>query len=166
MNPKKKKLTPEETVEQAIRDLRDHQEHLEMAYNQYLDNNLEDYVEVMNKFYDERVNIATNLFKDFSMKPRPEGTLYHRPESTPPFKSREFRSSDGKKSLPYPMIIGQATKRMSGVPRTIARIDRFIKQLDTKLKNRKDLQKNNPSQLSEAKLKQIILEVIREEAKK
>ena len=152
-----------ETVEQAIRDLRDHQEHLEIAYNQYLDNELEDYVEVMDKFYDERVNIATNLFKDFSMKPRPEGTLYRRPESSPPFKSGDFRSSRGKKPLPYPMIIGRATKRMSGVPRLIARIDHFIKQLDAKLKNRKDLQESSPFQLTEAKLKQIILEVMMEQ---
>ena len=149
-----------ETVEQAIRDLRDHQKNLEMAYNQYLDNELEDYVEVMDKFYDERVNIATNLFKDFSMKPRPEGTLYRRPESTPPFKSGDFRSTRGKKPLPYPMIIGRATKRMSGVPRLIARIDHFIEQLETKLSNRKDLQEKLSMQLTEAKLKHMILEAM------
>jgi len=149
-----------ETVKQAIRDLELHKEHLEEAYNLWLSGELEDHYDIMDDFYDERVNIASNLFKGLKMSPRPN-SRYYDPNLSPIFKAGDFRSNRGKRPLSYPTIIGRATKRIVMVPKLIFRIDLFIKQLETKLSNRKDLQESSPFQLTEAKLKQMILEAIK-----
>ena len=154
MNPKR------QTVEQVITDLRDHQKDLDLAYNSWLAGEVEDHRDIMDHFYDERVNIANNLFKNLNMPPRPN-SRYYDPNLSPIFKAGDFRSNRGKKPLPYPMIIGRATKRIAMVPKLIFRIDLFIKQLETKLSKRKDLQESNPFQLTEAKLKKMILDEIK-----
>ena len=133
-----------ETVEQAIRDLELHKEDLKMVYSSWLSDELEDHRQTMEDLYDERVKITNNLFTG----------------QTPVFKPEDFRSNRGKKPLRYPLIIGKATKKIVRVPRLISRIDLFIKQLETKLSNRKDLQESSPFQLTEAKLKQMILEAL------
>ena len=151
MNPKR------QVVEQAIRDLRDHQKDLDAVYNSWMSGEAEDHYDIMDDFYDERVNIANNLFKDLNMSPRPNSRYYDLNPS-PIFKAGDFRSNRGKRPLPYPTIIGRATKRIVMVPKLIFRIDLFIKQLETKLANRKDLQESSSFQLTEEKLKQMILD--------
>tara|TARA_R110001592_G_scaffold72792_2_gene222416 strand:+ start:8832 stop:9779 length:948 start_codon:yes stop_codon:yes gene_type:complete len=140
MNPKR------QVIEQAIRDLELHKEDLKMVYNSWLSDELEDHRQTMEDLYDERVKITNNLFTG----------------QTPVLKPEDFRSNRGKKPLRYPLIIGKATKRIVRVPRLISRIDLFIRQLKRKMKTRKDLQESSPFQLTEAKLKQMILEALKD----
>ena len=61
----------------------------------------------------------------------------------------------------FPVITGASTTAARNGDRTLARIDKFIGQLKRKMKTRKDLQESSPFQLTEAKLKKMILEALK-----
>jgi len=168
--------TKRETVERAIEDLERNledlkqvQEELEATFpgfrqsSDFIQRDVEGTMgDRMTQLYRERANIANRLFRGYSTS-HPNDN-YYEPNPTPVFSTGDFRSgvsknSPGKKT-PYPIIIGRATKSESRIRSTIKRMKIFIKQLKRKLRTRKDLQESNPFQLTEAKLKQMILEAM------
>lgn len=163
MNPKR------QVIEKAIIDLRDHLKDLDKVHEKHLDSQLEGYYmtdaeEFMMEFYNERVNIANRLFVPTQASgiqlPNPN-SRYYDPNPTPVFNVEDFHDFRRNKSLSYPIILANPTKYIEGVRLTIKSIEGFIKQLERKLKHRKDLQENNPFQLTETKLKKMILEALK-----
>ena len=156
MNPKR------QTVEQAIMDLRDHQKALRIMSKQYKPSVYDPEVEsLMAELYDERMNIVNRLFvvtqSSGIQLPNPN-SRYYDPNPVPVFNVEDFQDYRRNKPLSYPVIIGNLTKYLDHIDYTMITIDRFIEQLERKLKRRQDLQENNIMKLTEEKLKQMILD--------
>ena len=159
MNPKR------QTVEQAIMDLRDHQKALRIMSKQYKPSVYDPEVEsLMAELYDERMNNVNRLFvvtqSSGIQLPNPN-SRYYDPNPVPVFNVEDFQDYRRNKPLSYPVIVGNLTKYLDHIDYTILAIDRFIEQLERKLKRRKDLQENIVMKLTEAKLKQMILDEIK-----
>ena len=158
MNPKR------QVVEQAIADLREHQQALKIMSKQYTSSVYDPEVEnLMAELYYERVNIANRLFvvtQSSGIQLPSPNSRYYDPNPSPVFNVEDFQDFRRNKPLSYPVIIGNLTKYLHHVDYTILTVDRFIEQLERKLKRRKDLQESNLFQLTEAKLKQMILEAM------
>ena len=164
MNPKR------QVIEQAIMDLEENKETVRQIYEDWLNSGSEtDYLnfaphaDAMHKARKERINIAVRIFSDYkdgsTLKPivGDPNEQYYVQNPTPVFKVGDF-------GLSGPIITGYSTMSLDYAPRTIKRIDKFIDQLKMKLKRRKDLQESSPFQLTEAKLKQMILEALGQES--
>ena len=156
-----------EIVEKAIIDLRYHLKDLDKVHlaqeDGFYNDELLGVAESMMEFYNERVNIANRLFVSTQASgiqlPNPN-SRYYDPKPTPVFNVEDFHDFRTNKPLSYPIILANPTKYIEYVDLTIEAIDSFIKQLEHKLKKRKDLQESSPFQLTEAKLKQMILEAL------
>ena len=159
MNPKR------QVVEQAIADLREHQQALKIMSKQYTPSVYDPEVEnLMAELYDERVNIANRLFvvtQSCGIQLPSPNSRYYDPNPSPVFNVEDFQDFRRNKPLSYPVIVGNLTKYLDHIDYTILAIDRFIEQLERKLKRRKDLQENIVMKLTEAKLKQMILDEIK-----
>ena len=162
MNPKR------QVIEKAIIDLRDHLKDLKLVHKKHLDAQEDGYYmtdaeEFMMEFYNERVNIANRLFVPTQASgiqlPNPN-SRYYDPNPFPVFNVEDFQDFRRSEPLSYPVIVGNLTKYIEHVDYTMLTIDRFIEQLERKLKRRNDLQESSPFQLTEAKLKQMILEAL------
>ena len=116
----------------------------------------------MKKARQERMNIAVRIFHDYTdnlgnpIAGDPNEPFYD-PSPTPVFSVRDFHRGPGMPRT-FPMITGASTTTARNGDRTLARIDKFIGQLKRKMRTRKDLQESSPFQLTEAKLKQMILD--------
>lgn len=168
MNPKR------QIIEQAIMDLEENREVVRQIYEEWANmaqnpdpdyyKKVEELGVAMEETRRERKNIAVRLFDDYvtsSGKPNSEPNYkYYDPNPTPVFSIGDFHRGPG---LPrsYPVITGATTRTPSMGNRTLMRIDKFIKQLKDKMKRRKDLQESSSFQLTEAKLKQMILETLK-----
>ena len=156
MNPKR------QVVEQAIADLREHQQALKIMSKQYTSSVYDPEVEnLMAELYYERVNIANRLFvvtQSSGIQLPSPNSRYYDPNPSPVFNVEDFQDFRRNKPLSYPVIIGNLTKYLHHVDYTILTVDRFIEQLERKLKRRQDLQENNIMKLTEEKLKQMILD--------
>ena len=166
MNPKR------QVIEQAIIDLEKNREVVRQVYEER--NNTpygpdfyqraEELDAAMEKAREESVNIAVRLFRDYldyqgnPVVGNPNEAFYD-PNPTPIFSVGDFHRGPGIPRT-IPAITGARTKHSSAGRSTLRRIDKFIKQLKDKMKRRKDLQENNLFQLTEAKLKQMILEMM------
>ena len=154
MNPKR------QVVEQAIYDLEENIKTVYEIWKQSLESGITDRErDAMMETYYERRNIANRLFHDWT-KVNPN-SAYYDPNPTPVFSSSDFYGSNSLQKLKprtYPIILGAATMSVEHAFQTIRRTKKFIEQLRTKLKKRKDLQESSPFQLTEAKLKQMILD--------
>ena len=164
MNPKR------QIIEQAIMDLeknrevvrqvREEREKLNPGPDYY--ERVEELDAAMEKAREERVNIAVRLFRDYldyqgnPVVGNPNEAFYD-PNPTPIFSVGDFHRGPGIPRT-IPAITGARTKHSSAGRSTLRRIDKFIKQLKDKMKRRKDLQENNLFQLTEEKLKQMILD--------
>ena len=164
MNPKS------QIIEQAIMDLeknrevvrqvREEREKLNPGPDYY--ERVEELDVAMEKAREERVNIAVRLFRDYldyqgnPVVGNPNEAFYD-PNPTPIFSVGDFHRGPGIPRM-IPAITGARTKHSSTGRSTLRRIDKFIKQLKDKMKRRKDLQENNLFQLTEEKLKQMILD--------
>jgi hypothetical protein len=163
MNPKR------QVIEKAIMDLEENKEVVRQIYeewkiveqgptsNYYA--KIKELDDAMKKAREERKNIAVRIFSDYVNNLRKPvvgnpNEEYYDPNPTPVLKVEDFGSSS-------PIITGLSTTSVDNAPRTIKRIDKFIGQLKRKLKRRKDLQESNPFQLTEAKLKQMIVEALK-----
>lgn len=167
MNPKRK------VIEQAIMDLEENREIVSQIYNEWTRvthgpdyyEKVQELDDAMEKTRRERKNIAVRLFHDYvtsSGKPNSEPNYkYYDPNPTPVFSVGDFHRGPGL-SRSYPVITGRATRSSRNGDRTLARIDKFIGQLKRKMKTRKDLQESSPFQLTEAKLKEMILEALKD----
>ena len=167
MNPKR------QVIEQAIIDLEKNREVVRQVYEER--NNTpygpdfyqraEELDAAMEKAREERVNIAVRLFRDYldyqgnPVVGNPNEAFYD-PNPTPIFSVGDFHRGPGIPRT-IPAITGARTKHSSAGRSTLRRIDKFIKQLKDKMKRRKDLQENNLFQLTETKLKQMILEALK-----
>jgi hypothetical protein len=158
MNPKR------QVIEQAIMDLEENKEVVRQIYESWVNAgdapDFAPYTDAMDKAREERRNIAVRIFSDYIDSNRKPvvgnpNEKYYDPNPTPVLKVEDFGRSG-------PIITGWSTTSLGNAPRTIKRIDKFIGQLKVKLKRRKDLQESNPFQLTEAKLKQMIVEAIKE----
>jgi len=158
MNPKR------QVVEQAIADLREHQQALKIMSKQYTPSVYDPEVEnLMAELYEERVNIANRLFvvtQSSGIQLPSPNSRYYDPNPSPVFNVEDFQDFRRNKPLSYPVIVGNLTKYLDHIDYTILTIDRFIEQLERKLKRRKDLQENIVMKLTETKLKQMILEMM------
>ena len=166
--------TKRETVERAIEDLEKNlgdlkkvQKELDSAFprsrrsSDFIQRDMEDTMkDRMMQLFRERANIANRLFRDYPTSYPNDN--YYDPNPTPVFNMGDFASRDapGKQNR-YPIIVGASTKSESRIDSTIRRVETFINQLKRKLSRRKDLQESNPFQLTESKLKQMILEEIK-----
>ena len=147
MSPKR------QVIEQAIMELEENKEVVRQIYEGWLDAgdeaNFQIYIDAMDKARNERKNIAARIFKDFTSSEPNE--RYYDPNPTPVLKISDFGRS-------YPSITGWSTTSIGNARRTVRRIDKFIGQLKRKMRTRKDLQESSPFQLTEVKLKQMILD--------
>tara|TARA_Y100000114_G_scaffold62280_1_gene57120 strand:- start:17744 stop:18550 length:807 start_codon:yes stop_codon:yes gene_type:complete len=166
MNPKR------QIIEQAIMDLEENREVVSQIYEErsnMIQNPGSDFYQrseeldvAMEKAREERVNIAVRLFRDYldyqgnPVVGNPNEAFYD-PNPTPIFSVGDFHRGPGMPRT-MPAITGARTKHSSTGRTTLRRIDKFIKQLKDKMKRRKDLQESNLFQLTEAKLKQMILD--------
>tara|TARA_R100000388_G_C7239904_1_gene160517 strand:+ start:396 stop:1226 length:831 start_codon:yes stop_codon:yes gene_type:complete len=168
MNPKT------QVIEQAIMDLEENREMVSQIYNEYRETKqgpgyykkVEELDAAMEKAREERTNIAVRLFRDYvdyqgnPVVGNPNEAFYD-PNPTPIFSVGDFhRGRPGGRHFPrtMPAITGARTKHAQTGRSTLKRIDKFIEQLKYKMKKRKDLQESNLFQLTEAKLKQMILD--------
>ena len=162
MNPKR------QVIEQAIMDLEENKETVRQIYEDWLDAGGDNplgvgkhsapHADAMRKAREERINIAVRIFRDYvDFQGNPivgnPNEQYYVQNPTPVLKVGDFRRS-------APIITGYSTMSLPRARRTIHRIDKFIGQLKDKMKRRKDLQENNLFQLTEAKLKQLIREMM------
>jgi hypothetical protein len=170
MNPKG------QVIEQAIMDLKQNKQMVSQIYEEWKTveqgptsnyyAKVKELDDAMEKAREERRNIAVRLFRDYvdSLgKPvvgNPNEAFYD-PNPTPIFSVGDFHRGPGMPRT-LPAITGAATLVASRGELTLRRIDKFIDQLKRKMKTRKDLQESNPFQLTEAKLKQMIVEAIKE----
>ena len=166
--------TKRETVERVIEDLERHLEDLKKVQKEldstfprsrrssdFIQRDMEDTMkDEMVQLFRARANIANRLFRDYPTSYPNDN--YYDPNPTPVFNVGDFRSGDapGRQNR-YPTIVGPATKSESRIDSTIRRVETFINQLKRKLSRRKDLQESSPFQLTESKLKQMILEAIK-----
>ena len=170
MNPKR------QIIQQAIMDLEENREMVRQIHEEWKslqtggvsnyyseERKLDD---AMEKAREERVNIAVRLFRDYvdyqgnPVVGNPNEAFYD-PNPTPIFSVGDFyRGRKGQRGTPrtMPAITGARTKHAKAGRSSLRRIDEFIKQLKDKMKRRKDLRENNPFQLTEEKLKQMILD--------
>ena len=158
MNPKR------QVIEQAIMDLEENIETVKQIYDEYLmkkrstpPDQRKQFHDAMKETFYERENIANRLFHDWlRINPR---SAYYDPNPTPVFYSADFHRSMRKgKPRSFPIIVASSGKRAENGAMTNINTKKFIEQLRTKLKKRKDLQENNIMKLTEAKLKQMILD--------
>ena len=160
MNPKR------QVIEQAIYDLEENVKTVYEIWKQSLESGITDRErDAMMETYYERRNIANRLFHDWT-KVNPN-SAYYDPNPTPIFSSSDFYGPNALQKLKprtYPIILGAATMSVEHAFQTIRRTKKFIEQLRTKLKKRKDLQESSPFQLTEAKLKQMIMEALGQES--
>ena len=167
MNPKR------QVIEQAIMDLEENKEVVRQIYNEWTRvTNGPDYYEkvkelddAMKKARQERMNIAVRIFHNYTdnlgnpIAGDPNEPFYD-PSPTPVFSVHDFHRGPGMPRT-FPVITGASTTAARNGDRTLARIDKFIGQLKRKMKTRKDLQESSPFQLTEAKLKKMILEALK-----
>ena len=163
-----------ETLERAIEDLKRNledlkkvKEELDGAFPQsrrsddFIQRDMEDTMkDEMMRLFRERQNIANRLFRDYPTS-HPNDNFYD-PNPTPVFNMGDFASRDATvRHSRYPIMVGPSTKSESRIDSTIRRVETFINQLKRKLSRRKDLKESNSFQLTEEKLKQMILEEIK-----
>ena len=154
MNPKR------DAVEQAIADLKNQLEKLRLISKDFTPSIYDPPVEkALKDLYKERIDIANSIF-DLTPLGRISRSLV--PNPSPIFSIEDFYDPQRNKPLSYPIILDNLTKSTYYIDYTISIIDGFIEQLERKLKNRKDLQVSDSFQLTEAKLKQMILESLEE----
>ena len=166
--------TKRETVERAIEDLEKNlgdlkkvQKELDSTFpgfsqsSNFIQRDVEDTMkDRMMQLFRERQNIANRLFRGYPTS-HPNDNYYD-PNPTPVFNMGDFTSRDAPgKPNRYPIIVGPSTKSESRIDSTIRRVETFINQLKRKLSRRKDLKESNSFQLTEEKLKQMILEEIK-----
>jgi len=161
MNPKR------QVIEQAIMDLEENIKTMKQIYHEYLKkkkstppDQLEEFHEAMRETFYERENIANRLFHDWT-RANPN-SAYYDPNPTPVFYVADFHRTMRKgKPRSFPIIVASSGKRAENGALNILNIKKFIEQLKRKLKARKDLQESSPFQLTEAKLKEMILDEIK-----
>jgi len=167
MNPIK------QVIEDAIRDLRQNRKMVSQIYEEWKSiaqtpnyyRRSRELDDAMEKAREERRNIAVRLFRDYvdsqgnPVVGNPNEAFYD-PEPTPMFNVGDFHRGPGIPRT-IPAITGAATIVASRGELTLRRIDKFIKKLREKSRTRKDLRENNLFQLTEAKLKHMILEAIK-----
>ena len=161
-------------IEQAIMDLEENREVVRQVYEEWANmaqnpgpdyyQKVQELDDAMEKALDERKNIAVRLFRDYvNSLGNPivgdPNEKYYDSNPTPIFSVGDFHRKPGMPRA-YPVITWASTVEARSGERTLKRIDKFIKQLKHKMKTRKDLQENNLFQLTEAKLKQMILEAL------
>ena len=171
MNPKRQ-VIKRQVIEQAIMDLEKNREAVSQIYEAWRNTKegpgyykkVQELDVAMEKAREERRNIAVRLFSDYvdsqgnPVVGNPNEEFYD-PNPTPIFSVGDFHNGIGKPRI-QPMITGAATIVANRGELTLGRIDKFIKQLEHKLKKRKDLQEELSMKLTEAKLKQMILEAL------
>jgi|GEM_PF-4303718 hypothetical protein len=167
MNPKR------QVIEQAIMDLEENREVVRQVYEEWANmsqNPGPDYYQrvdeldaAMQKARDERKNIAVRIFHSWvpGIQLSHPNEKYYDPNPTPIFSVGDFHRGPGIPRT-IPAITGALSNHARNGEKILRRIDKFIKQLKDKMKRRKDLQENNLFQLTEAKLKQMIVEAIKE----
>ena len=148
-----------QAVEKAIVDLESHIEDLKKVKEEINWSNppAEEIAEIMEQLFRERANIANRIFMDYP--PSYPNNRYYDPDPDSPFRMADFQNSYAE-SYSYPIIVGRLTLNETRIDSTIKRINLFIKQLKVKSRRRSDFQENNSFQLTEAKLKQMILETM------
>ena len=168
MNPKR------QIIQQAIMDLEENKEMVRQIYEEWRATKegpgyytkVQKLDDAMKKARQERMNIAVRIFYDYTdnlgnpIAGDPNESFYD-PSPTPVFSVRDFRRGPMGMPRTSPMITGASTIDARNGDRTLDRIDKFIEQLKRKMRTRKDLQESSPFQLTEAKLKQMILEAIK-----
>ena len=168
MNAKREALERAiEDLKRNLEDLKKVKEELDGAFPQsrrsddFIQRDMEDTMkDEMMRLFRERQNIANRLFRGYPTS-HPNDNYYD-PNPTPVFNMGDFTSRDAPgKPNRYPIIVGPSTKSESRIDSTIRRVETFINQLKRKLSRRKDLKESNSFQLTEEKLKQMILEEIK-----
>jgi hypothetical protein len=169
MNPKI------QVIEKAIMDLKQNKQMVSQIYEEWKTveqgptsnyyAKVKELDDAMEKAREERKNIAVRLFRDYvdSLGNRVVGNpneAFYDPNPTPIFSVGDFHRGPGMPRT-LPAITSAATIVANRGELTLRRIDKFIDQLKRKLKTRKDLQESNPFQLTEAKLKQMIVEALK-----
>ena len=167
--------TKRETVERAIEDLEKNlgdlkkvQKELDSAFprsrrsSDFIQRDMEDTMkDRMMQLFRERANIAnTGFFEIILHLIQTTTTMIRTQLLFLTWGILQSRDAPGKQNR-YPIIVGASTKSESRIDSTIRRVETFINQLKRKLRRRKDLQESNPFQLTESKLKQMILEAIK-----
>lgn len=150
-----------QAVEKAIIDLERHIEDLKVVKEEinWSDPPAEEIAEIMEQLFRERANIANRIFMDYP--PSYPNNRYYDPDPYSPFRMADFQDSYFE-SYSYPIIVGRSTLDETRIDSTIERINLFIDRLKVKSRRRSDFQENNSFQLTEAKLKQMILESLKE----